>query len=182
MRLWLLTEDSATSQIAVYPRSSGRVLNGTTIFEASLSFNASLPGEGLWSVPWPDDFPTPRVRFAEGRLPDYNVVQRLPFVSERMRRAMGLPDDVENFLPIRNVSRPPRARAARYSLLQILASARAIDGERSDCHVDRRAPRCSGTPALPRSGSCPGSNRPRTCSGKGPRRRSSLRPTRSPSG
>ncbi len=137
MRLWLLTEDPASSQIAAYPRSSGRVLNGAEMFEASIAFNASLPGNGPWSDPWPPDFPTPRVRFAEARLPDYNLVQNLTFASERMRRAMALPDDVAQFLPVRNVSRPPRARAARYSLLHVRAFARAVDGERSDCHVDR---------------------------------------------
>lgn len=137
MRLWLLTEDPGTSQIACYPKSAGRVLNGAELFERSLAFNASLPGDGPWSEPWPADFPTPRVRFAEGRLPDYNVVQNLPFVSDRMRRAMDLPDGAAQFVPVENVSRPPRARAARYSLLRVLAQARAIDGERSDCHVDR---------------------------------------------
>ena len=148
MRLWLFTEDLATSQIGTHPRSSGRVLNGTEIFEASMAFNASLPGEGPWSDPWPAEFPTPRVRFAESRLPDYNRTQNLPFVSDRMRRVMDLPSDIAQFLPIINVSRPPRARAARYSLLHLLAFARAIDGERSDCHVDRPTSAKTGAQVL----------------------------------
>lgn len=137
MRLWLLTDDPATSQAGIYPRSGGRVLNGAEVFEASAAFNASLLGDGPWSDPWPPDFPRPRVRFAEGRLPDYNVVQNMPFISDRMRRAMALPEHDAQLLSVRNVSRPPRARSARYSLLHVLAHARAIDGERSDCHVDR---------------------------------------------
>lgn len=50
MRLWLLTEDPATSQLSAYPRSSGDILNRTTIYNASKAFNASLLGDG----PWPD--------------------------------------------------------------------------------------------------------------------------------
>lgn len=145
MRLWLMTEDPDLSQIAAYPRNAGRVLNGAEIFEARLAFNASLPGDGPWPDPYPPDFPTPRVRFAEWRLPDYNNLQNLPFVSDRLRNAMGLPDGAAQFLPVRNVSRPPRARAARYSFLHVRAFARAVDGHRSDCHVDH--PRSAKTGA-----------------------------------
>ena len=152
MRLWLLTEDWATSQIAAYPKNSGRVLNGAQVFDASIKFNASLPGDGPWSAPYPPDFPTPRVRFAEGRLPDYNRIQNLAFVSDRLRRAMDLPDDVVQFLPIKNLNRPPRARVARYSLLHVLASARAVDGERSECHLDRYRSAKTGAEVLELAG------------------------------
>lgn len=61
---------------------------------------------------------------------------------------MDLPADAAQFVPVSNVSRPPRARAARYTLLRVLAAARAIDGGRSDCHVDRPVSAKTGTEFL----------------------------------
>lgn len=144
MRLWVVREDPRTSQIANDHRSTGRVLNGMEIFEASMAFNSARAGDAPRSDPYPPDFPVPRVRFAEGRLSDLNVIENLKFTSDRTRRAMELPDDVAQFVPIRNVSRPPRARAARYSLLHVLASGRVVDGDGSDCHVDHPVSARSG--------------------------------------
>ena len=136
MRLWVMREDPRTSEIGNDHRSTGRVLNGMDIFEASMTFNTARAGDAPRSDPYPPDFPVPRVRFAEWRLSDLNVIENLRFVSDRMRRAMDLPENAAQFVPVRNVSRPPRARAARYSLLHVLASGRVVDGDRSDCHVD----------------------------------------------
>lgn len=144
MRLWVMREDPRTSQIANDHRSTGRVLNGMEIFEASMAFNTARVGDAPRSDPYPPDFRAPRVRFAEGRLSDLTVIENLRFVSDRLRRSMDLPEDAAQFVPVRNVSRPPRARAARFSLLHVLASGRVVDGDRSDCHVDHPVSARSG--------------------------------------
>ena len=139
MRLWLLYEDWKLSEVRLYPKNTGRVLNGMEIADAVTAFHASLAGDAPWPDPYPSDFPAPRVRFAEQRLPDFNIAQNLTFVSERMRHAMDVPESAAEFLPVRNLSRTLRARAAQYSLLHVRAFADAIDAARSDCQVETYA-------------------------------------------
>jgi hypothetical protein len=113
------------------------VENWEELSRAEHQFRVSSHNWHTSPLPFPSDFPAPRLAMPESKFaPDYFVYSSRDFVSRRLRKAFAQPDTVIQYLPVDLTLGGNAARAQDYCWMRILARQPAIDVDRSNCRTE----------------------------------------------